>query len=216
MLAVGSSASAQNYGALQRSGRCPGARRRRGGKAARDCSADRRQHGARPVVRSDERGRHAERRGPADAAGAVGDRLAEPVDRDRSRVALSRRLAALRFGRPIQRRRSARRAGQLPRHCGLFRSARRIGRRPARGRPGGHEPRRVGQISAGLVRRRQAAGAILVRPARSVPVRSTPARPRGRRARASPGWRWRMSSRASAATCCGTTPIMSLRRGVTA
>ncbi len=36
---------------------------------------------------------------------------------------------------------------------------------------------------------------------------STPARPPGRVPRASPGWRWQMSSQALAVTCCGITPI---------
>ena len=40
----------------------------------------------------------------------------------------------------------------------------------ARGRPGGHEPRIVGTVPAGLVRSREAAGAILIRSARSVSI----------------------------------------------
>ena len=109
---------------------------------------------------------------------------------------LPRRLAALRSGRPLRRRRAARRGGQLPRHRGLFRGARRIPRRPAGGRPGGHEPRRVGQISAELVRDGQAAVAILVRPRTAASRRSTPARTPGARRRRSPGWRSAMPSRA--------------------
>ena len=59
---------------------------------------------------------------------------------------------------------------ELPCHRGLFRGARRIARRPARRRPGGHEPRRFGPLSAELVRDGQAAGAILLRPPRPVPA----------------------------------------------
>ena len=50
-------------------------------------------------------------------------------------------------GRPLQRRRAARRAGQLHRRRRLSRSARRNARGPARRRPGHHEPRRFGQVS---------------------------------------------------------------------
>ena len=108
--------------------------------------------------------RHPDRqRQPVPAASAVG--------RDRSRLAAKGRLAALCPGRPLCRqRRAARRAGQLHRGRGLSRGARRIARRPAGGRPGDHEPRRVGQISAELVRDGQAAVAVLLRQSAQRPV----------------------------------------------
>ena len=86
-------------------------------------------------------------------------------------------------------------------------------RGPAGGRRRGHEPRRLGQVSAELVLDRQAAGAILVRPQRPVPGRRRRVRRRGAGRRPSPGWRSATPCRACRATCCGITPIMSRRRG---
>ena len=81
----------------------------------------------------------------------------------------------------VQRRRAADRRSQLHRRRRLSRSARREPRRPDGRRQGHHEPRRLGQISDQLVRRGQAAVAILIRSPRPIPVGRPGARTRGAR-----------------------------------
>ena len=150
MLAIGSSAQRAGYaGAEQRVGRGQGARRR---VPPRSRSAqpplgrvDRRASGG----RRDDRGRRRY------AAPFFQTQPAQSVTRQARPPSIATEAAWLyKDGWPlyalvdVTRRRTARRADQLPRDRGLFRSARRKPRGPARRRPRGHEPRRLGPISA--------------------------------------------------------------------
>ena len=88
-----------------------------------------------------------------------------------------------------------------------------IARRPAGGRPGGHEPRRLGQISAELVRDGQAAVRNSRSSAAAVSRPSTPIARRGARPRPWPSSPTANIVPSLPTTCCGITPIMSRRPG---
>ena len=135
----------------------------------------------------------------------------------RGGLALQGRLAALRAGRQVTATGAPLDEQTNCLATAVYFEARgESARRPARRCPRGDEPRRVGQLSGRLVQRRQAAGAILLRPPRPVPGGRHAVGRVAQGRRASPGSRSPMSCRASAPTCCGTTPIMSRRRGAAA
>ena len=168
MLAAGFQCECAGYGAARRFGRGEGARRRCCREAARHSRAASPTQWRGRSVAATTAVVDGQRRGSPDAARAGGHVQLTPSIATQAAwlyksgwplYALVDKFAT---SAPLDEQ------TQLPRDSGLFRSARRNPRGSARRRPCGDEPGCVGPLSVRLVRRRQAAGAILIRPPRRV------------------------------------------------